>query len=153
MNLLNKNFFDELRKKRNIFLILFFILFIIFTCLYVFTFFLNTLWISITTGIIEVVFLVLFYYGTVFEKNKLLKLYKSISTGITQEDTYFFKRTDDFTEHDGVRLLRLICTFEDDSEVFERTLYFLSALEYPTLEEGQKIKVRTHQNIIVNIEG
>ena len=152
MNLLNEVFFDELRTKRNVFLILFLILFIVFTAIYIFTFFLNTLWISLVAGIIEVIVLVLFYYGTIFDKIKLLKLYRNILTGITQEDSYFFKKTDDFTVHDGVRLLRLICTFKDDGEIFERTLYFLSDLEHPTLKEGQKIKVRTHQNIIVNIE-
>ena len=103
-------------------------------------------------GIFAVIISVFYYYGLIFDKNKLLKLYNGVLEGITQKDTYTFKKADDFTEHDGVRLLRLICTFEDDGEVFERTLYFISDIPYPHLEEGQKIQVETHRNIIINIE-
>ena len=152
MNLLNESFFNDLSKKKSICLAIFFILCIVFLGLYVFSFYFNILWIPMIIGISSVIVLVLFYYGLIFDKSKLLKFYKSVHTGITQEDTYLFKSTDDFTEHDGLRLLRLICTFDSDGETFERTLYFLRDLEYPTLKEGQQIKVRTHQNIIVNIE-
>lgn len=152
MNLIKEDFFDNLRKKRNFFLIIFFALCVVFLGAYVLSFYLNILWVSILTGIFAVIVLVLFYYGLIFDKSKLLKLYKNINSGIFQEDTYYFKKTDDFTEHDGVQLLRLICTFEDEGEVFERTLYFICAQGYPTLTEGQKIKVKAHQNIIIDIE-
>ena len=152
MSLLEKDFFDNLRKKRNNFLILFIAVIVVFLAAYVFSFYLNVLWVSILIGIFAVIISVLYHYSLIYDKNKLLKFYDSVLNGITQKDTYTFKKTDDLTEHDGVRLLRLICTFEDDGEVFERTLYFLSDLPHPTLKEGQKIKVETHRNIIINIE-
>ncbi len=152
MNLLKEDFFEKLRKKRNMLMIIFIILALVFLTAYIFSFYINILWVSILTGVLSVIILVLFYYGLIFDKNKLLKLFKNVNSGIYQEDTYFFKKFDDYTEHDGVRLLRVICTFNDENEVFERTLYFLCALPYPDLTEGQKIKVKTHQNIIINIE-
>ncbi len=152
MNLLKEDFFENLTKKRNTLLIVFCVLTLVLLAAYVLSFYINILWVSILVGIVAVVFLVLFYYGLIFDKNKLIKLYKNINSGIYQEDTYLFKSFDDLTEHDGVRLIRVICTFNDENEVFERTLYFLSDLPYPSLEEGQQIKVKTHQNIIINIE-
>lgn len=152
MNLLDKNFFLNLRNRRNTLLIVFIILAVILTATYILSFLLNNLWLSIGVGIMSVVVLVLFFYGLIFDKNKLLKFYSGLMNGITQEDIYTFIKTDDVTEHDGVRLLRLICSFEDDGEVFERTLYFLCDLPHPTLESGQKVKVKTHRNIIINIE-
>ncbi len=152
MNLLQKNFFEHLRKKRNIFLCVFIIFSVALLALYIYSFTFNKLWITMLIGISSVIFLVLFYYGAIFDKNKLLKFYNSVFLGITQDDSYVFEKTDDVTEHDGVRLLRLLCTFEDDGEVFNRTLYFLSDLPYPELKEGSVIKVKTHRNIIIYIE-
>ena len=152
MNLLDKDFFYKLRNKRNSFLIVFVILTIIFTIAYVMSFMFNNLWLSIGLGVISVIVLVLFFYTLIFDKNKLLKFYRDVMNGITQEDIYTFTKIDGETEHDGVCLLRLICTFDDDGETFERTLYFLCDLPHPTLESGQKIKVKTHRNIIINIE-
>lgn len=152
MNLLDNDFFIKLKKKRNINLIVFFIITIFFCCAYVLSFYSNNLLISIAVGIASVVLLVLYYYGFIFDKIKLIKLYKNILNGITQEDSYTFKKFDDETEHDGVKLLRVICSFTDDNEEFERTLYFLKALPYPELSQGKKIKVKTYQNIILDIE-
>ncbi len=152
MNLLDKDFFLNLRNRRNTLLIVFIILTVILTATYILSFLLNNLWLSMGIGVVSVTVLVLFFYGLIFDKNKLLKFYSGLMNGITQEDTYTFIKTDDITEHDGVRLLRLLCSFEDSGEVFERTLYFLCDLPHPALEHGQKIKVKTHRNIIVNIE-
>ncbi len=152
MTLINKDFFIELRKKRNKLLALFIALTVLFLIAYISSFYFNILWISMFIGIFAVIISVLYYYTLIYDKNKLLKFYNDVLNGITQKDTYVFKKTDELTEHDGVRLLRLICTFEDDGEVFERTLYFLSDIPHPTLIEGQKIQVETHRNIIINIE-
>lgn len=152
MNLLDEQFFIKLKKQRNVYLTIFFVLALIFVIGYVLSFLTNILAISLAVGIIGVIGLVLFYCGLILDKNKLLKLYKNINMGITQEDEYTFKRFDDETEHDGVKLIRLICSFTDENEEFERTLYFLTALNYPELKENQFIKVKTHQNIIINIE-
>ncbi len=152
MNLLDKNFFEKLKKQRNRNLIIFFILFVIFVACYAVSFYSNLLAVSLSVGIIEVIILVLYYYGAIFDKNKLLKLYKNINQGIAQEDTYTFKKFDDETEHDGVKLIRLICSFTDENEEFDRTLYFLQAIPYPELKENQSITVKTYQNIIINIE-
>ncbi len=152
MNLLDEQFFIKLKKQRNVNLIIFTVLSIIFIIGYALSFLTNLLAVSLTVGIIGITALVLFYCGFILDKNKLLKLYKNINEGICQEDTYTFKRFDDETEHDGVKLIRLICSFTDENEEFERTLYFLTALKYPQLKENQTIKVKTHQNIIINIE-
>ncbi len=152
MNLLNEQFFIKLKKQRNVNLIIFAVLTIIFIIGYALSFLTNLLAVSLAVGIIGVIGLVLFYCGLILDKNKLLKLYKNINMGITQEDEYTFKRFDDETEHDGVKLIRLICSFTDENEEFERTLYFLTALKYPDLKENQLIKVKTYQNIIINIE-
>ena len=152
MNLLNEQFFIKLKKQRNVNHTIFLILSLIFIIGYGLSFLTNILAISLVIGIVGVIALVLFYCGLILDKNKLLKLYKNINMGITQEDEYTLKRFDDETEHDGVKLIRLICSFKDENEEFERTLYFLTALKYPQLEENQLIKVKTHQNIIINIE-
>lgn len=152
MNLLQEDFFISLRKKRNILLIVFIFCVIVLASTYFYSFTFNTLWIPLLIGIASVIFLVLFYYGAIYDKSKLLKFQKSVLTGITQEDSYTFERTDDITEHDGIRLLRLLCTFVDDGETFNRTLYFLADLPHPELIEGSVIKVKTHRNIIINIE-
>ncbi len=152
MNLLDEQFFIQLKKKRNANLIIFLILFAIFITGYALSFLTNILAISLIIGIVGVIGLTLFYCGLIFDKNKLLKLYNNIKTGITQTDEYTFKRFDDETEHDGVKLIRIICSFTEDNEEFERTLYFLTDLKYPELKENQLIKVTTHQNIIIKIE-
>ena len=152
MNLLKADFFDKLKKQRNRLLIIFIVLVMLFMAVYFFSFYLNILWISMLIGVFAVIICVLFFYGLIFDKNKLLKLYNDVLKGITQEDSYTFKNYDGITEHDGVRLIRLICTFEDDNEIFERTLYFLTDLPYPQLKEGQQIQVETHRNIIINIK-
>jgi len=152
MNLFSDVFFKETEKKRNRLLAVFIVLCILCAALYTGSFFFGNLYISLAVGICSVVFLVLFFYGLIYEKNKLLKLNKSLISGITQSNTYTFERLDGFTEHDGVKLLRLICSFTDEGEVFERTLYFLCALPYPELKQGQQLTVTTHRNIIVNID-
>ena len=152
MNLISKDFFIDLNKKRDKLMLIYILLFLFFAICYCISFIFNIIFIPIAWGIISVVSLVLFYYGLIFDKNKLLKLYKNIQSGITQEDNYCFIKYDGSTEHDGVRLTRLICTFTDDNETFERTLYFLSDLPSPELESGADIKVKTYQNIIVDIE-
>ncbi|MBE7092365.1 MAG: hypothetical protein E7365_04225 [Clostridiales bacterium] len=152
MNLLDNEFITKTKKQRNINLILFFLLLTLFFICYIFSFYTNNLIISLIVGIVGIIALVLFYYGLIFDKSKLLKLHKNINNGIFQEDTYIFKRYDDETEHDGVCLLRVICSFTDENEEFERTLYFLKAVSHPDLTEGQKIKVKTYQNIILYIE-
>ena len=152
MNLLDEQFFIQLKKKRNVNLIIFLILSAIFIVGYALSFLTNILLVSLAIGIVGVICLTLFYCGLIFDKNKLLKLYKNINTGITQTDEYTFKRFDDETEHDGVKLIRVICSFTEDNEEFERTLYFLTDLKYPELKENQLIKVTTHQNIIIKIE-
>ena len=152
MNLFPEEFFKKIRRSRNILLGIFIALSIIFCGLYIASFFSGNLYVSLATGISAVIVLVLFFYGLVYEKNKLIKLQKSLNKGITQNDTYTFESFDDFTEHDGVKLLRLLCSFSDEGETFERTLYFLCALPYPQLHQGQTISVKTHQNIIVNID-
>lgn len=152
MNLLNKDFFKKLKKQRGINLTIFFALLVLFIACYALSFYTDLLAVSLAVGIIEVIVLVLFYYGAIFDKNKLLKLYKNINQGITQEDAYTFKKYDDETEHDGVKLIRLICSFTDEGEEYQRTLYFLQALPHPKLEENHIIKVKTYQNIILNIE-
>lgn len=152
MNLLNEQFFIKLKKQRNVNLTIFIVFALIFIVGYSLSFLTNILAISLAVGIIGVAGLVLFYCGLILDKNKLLKLYKNINMGITQEEQYTFKRFDDETEHDGVKLIRLICSFTDENEEFERTLYFLTALKYPELKENQVIKVKTHQNIIIDIE-
>jgi hypothetical protein len=152
MNLLDEQFFHNLKKKKNTATCIFIILCLLFTTAYVLSFFSNLLYVSVLTGIIAVVILVLFYYALVFDKVKLLKLYKNINSGIYQEDSFVFNEYDGPTEHDGVKLIRLTCTFTEDNETFDRTLYFIEAVPSPTLEKGQIIKVKTYQNIILNIE-
>lgn len=152
MNLLDEKFFKKLKKQRNRNLVIFLVLSVFFIAFYIVSFYYNLLAVSLSVGIIEVIILVLFYYGTIFDKSKLLKLYKNINRGITQEDSYIFKKYDDETEHDGVKLIRLVCSFTDDGEEFERTLYFLQDLPHPALEKNQSMKVKTYQNIILNIE-
>lgn len=152
MNLLDEQFFLKLKKQRNTYLAIFLVLSLIFIIGYGLSFLTNILAVSLAVGIIGIIALVLFYCGLILDKNKLLILYNNINTGITQKDEYTFKRFDDETEHDGVKLIRIICSFTDENEEFERTLYFLTALKYPELKENQIIKVTTHQNIIINIE-
>ena len=93
-----------------------------------------------------------FYFLTVFEPQKLLKLYRNIRKGITQEDTYRFEADEEDTEHDGVRLHRIRASFNDNDQTFDRTLYFIAALPHPPLTPGTQITVKTYQNIILDIE-
>ncbi len=152
MNLFNEDFFVKLKKKKSTLVLIFIALCILFTTLYVLSFLTNQLYISIITGAVSVIVLVLFYYGLIFDKAKLIKLYKNINQGICQEESYTFNEFDGPTEHDGVKLIRLMCSFTDENEIFERTLYFVEELPHPTLKKGQTIKVKTYQNIILNIE-
>ncbi len=151
MNLLDVSFFQLTNKKHTLFLTLFFILCVISAAGYGFSFLSGNVYISLACGIAAVTICILFYYLTVFEKQKLLKLYKNIHRGITQEDTYIFDSTDGETEHDGVRLQRLRVSFKDDGQFFDRTLYFIEALPHPKLTPGQQIHVKTYQNIILDI--
>ncbi len=152
MNLISEAYFEKLKKSRSILLLIFFVLLAVCLGLYYFSFYSNSLYVSLFAGIASVILLALFFYGFIFEKSKLLKLYAGISSGIYQEDTYFFKKLDGLTEHDGVKLMRVICCFYEESEEFDRTLYFLSCLPYPELKDNQMITVKTYQNIILNIE-
>lgn len=152
MNLISETYFEKLKKSRVILSIVFILLLIACGIAYYFSFFSNNLYISIATGVFSVILLALFFYGLIYEKSKLLKLYANISSGIYQQDTYFFKRFDELTEHDGVKLMRVICCFYEEGEEFDRTLYFLPYLPYPQLKENQMINVKTHQSIILNIE-
>ena len=152
MDLIVDGFFDSLKKKRRIYLLVYALLTLAFTFAYVFSFRFNVLYAPLLIGASGVITLVLFYYGLIFDKSKLIKLNKNMSVGIRQNDTYRFSSLDGDTEHDGIRLVRLLCTFEDEGEAFERTLYFLKDLPYPTLSEGQEIRVETYQNIILRID-
>lgn len=152
MNLLNVSFFQKTQKKYTIFTVLFFILCCLCAIGYGFSFLSGNLYISIAAGIAAVTICVFFYYLTIFEAQKLLKLYRNIRNGITQEDTYRFEIDEEDTEHDGVRLHRIQASFHDADQTFDRTLYFIAALPRPTLTPGMQITVKTYQNIILDIE-
>lgn len=151
MNILDISFFEKTDKKFTLYLILFFILCLAAAVGYGLSFLSGNLYISLVVGIAAVTVCVLFYYIAVFKHQKRMKLYKNIRRGITQEDTFRFERFDGKTEHDGVGLIRLIASFEDDGQTFDRTLYFIEALPHPELKTGQKIAVKTYQNIILDI--
>ncbi|GEM_PF-2569586 len=152
MNLLDASFFQKTQKKHTFFTVLFFVLCCLCAVGYGFSFLSGNLYISIAAGIASVTICVLFYFLTVFEPQKLLKLYRNIRKGITQEDTYRFEADEEDTEHDGVRLHRIRASFNDNDQTFDRTLYFIAALPHPPLTPGTQITVKTYQNIILDIE-
>lgn len=152
MNLLDASFFQKTQKKYTLFTVLFFVLCCLCAAGYGLSFLSGNLYVSIAAGIASVTICVFFYYLAVFESQKLLKLYRNIHKGITQKDTCRFEADEEDTEHDGVRLHRIRASFDDDEQVFNRTLYFIAALPHPTLTSGTQITVKTYQNIILDIE-
>ncbi len=152
MNLINKDFFANKEKKMSFKVIILLIIITVFLVAYIYSFKANVFWISLLIGVAGVSAALVYYYLVIFQDKKLLKLYKNISSGIFQEDEYTFDCFEELTEHDGVMLRRVRAVFVSDGQTFERTLYFLHALPYPKLQKGQKIHVRTYQNIITYIK-
>ena len=139
----------ENKSSRN--LLIFCFICVFFLVAYAFSFTLDNLLISILTGVIGVIVSLIFYYTFVFEGLKLVKLFKDVKQGITQEETYTFISNDIFTEHDGLRLNSINVTYVDEGEIYERTLYFICALEKPELKVGQTFVAQTFRNIITEI--
>ena len=146
------DYFEKLERKRNKLLIIFFVLLLACFIGYIFSFTSGKLYVSLIVGIVSAIVCVFYYYAYIFAKNKLLKLYKSISSGIFQEDTFIFDSFDGDTEHDGVELIRVKAKYADSDEDFERTLYFIKVLPVPPLKSGDRIEVKTYQNIIISIK-
>ncbi len=145
---------DKIKKIENATmrnLMIFIFICIAFALLYAFSFTLDNLLISIACGVIGVIISLVFYYALVHENLKLVKLFKDVHQGISQEETYTFVCGDLFTEHNGLRLNSINTTYVDEGEIFERTLYFVTALDKPTLKEGQTFVARTFRNIIIEI--
>ncbi len=152
MNLIDDLFFMKLEKKHGALLISFFVLTAVCAACYVLSFYSAKLYVSLAVGIISVTACILFYYRFVFEKQRLLKLRKNIASGLSQEDTYVFDKLDGATEHDGVHLMRVRAFYPEGEGDYDRTLYFIEALPYPALENGQEFRVKTYRNIILDIE-
>ncbi len=152
MSLIDDSFFIKLEKKHSVSLVVFFVLIAICVTCYVISFYSANLFVSLGVGIASVTICILFYYGNVFEKQRLLRLRRDISCGLAQEDSYVFDKLDGATEHDGVRLMRVRAFYPGQDNDYDRTLYFIEALPYPELHKGQKITVKTYRNIITDIE-
>ena len=139
----------EDKQARNLLILIF--MCVLFAAIYGFSFTLDNLIISIAIGVAGVTLCLVFYYACVYESAKLVRLFKDIRQGISQEETYTFVNNDIFTEHNGVRLNSINTTYSDAGEIFERTLYFVTVLEYPSLKEGQVFTAHTFRNIIIEI--
>lgn len=151
MELLSSEKIKKIQDKSSRNFVIFCFICVLFLVAYVFSFTFDSLIISILCGVVGVIVSLIFYYAFVFEGLKLVKLFKDVKQGILQKETYVFVGNDIFTEHDGLRLNSINVTYVDEGETFERTLYFVSALEYPTLSEGQTFVAHTFRNIITEI--
>lgn len=151
MELLSGETVKKIENKLSRNLVVFCFICVLFLVAYAFSFTLDNLIISILCGVIGVIVSLIFYYAFVFEHLKLVSFFKDVKQGITQEETYTFVSNDIFTEHDGLRLNSINVTYIDEDETFERTLYFICALEFPQLKEGQTFVARTFRNTITEI--
>ena len=151
MQLLSNEKIKKIEGKASRNLILFIVVCALFIALYAFSFAFDSLVLSICSGIIGVIICLVLYYALVYENLKLIKLFKDIKQGILQEETYTFISNDIFTEHDGLRLNSINTTYFEEGETFERTLYFVCALDMPELKEGQTFVAHTFRNIITEI--
>jgi len=152
MDLLDKGYFLTLEKKLTVKTVIFLIICVLCLVGYIYSFTFGLLYASMLAGVAGVIICILYYYLAIFEIKHLVKLNRNIAMGISQEDTFVFEKLDGETEYDGVRLTRLLTSYTGDDELFERTLYFISALPHPTLEVKQKITVRTYRNIIIEMK-
>ena len=151
MQLLSSEKIKKIENKTSRNLIIFIAICALFIALYAFSFTFDSLLISILTGVAGVIVCLVLYYSAVYENLKLVKLFKDVKEGIFQEETYTFVSNDIFTEHDGLRLNSISVTYIENDATFERTLYFVCALDKPALKEGQTFVARTFRNIIIEI--
>lgn len=151
MEIIKKDEFKRLSAKHSRNLLIFIFVVLAFTSAYIYSFTFDNLFISLAVGIVGVICCVLFYFAFLFEIGKLLKLYKDINDGIFQEESYIFLSEDIATEHDGVRLNSINVLLFEDGQQFEKTLYFITALDVPKLETNQSFTAKTFRNIIIEI--